>query len=277
MLAKHLEPGAPSEILNLSAPSIVRAIHQAYVDAGAQIIQTNSFNGTKLRLALHDPTITDEKVYTINKTGAKIAREAAGNTVYVAGSMGPLGSIMEADNGDLSHEEAVAAFKTQARGLIDGGVDILHFETAYSLGEIHAGIEAARSVSPVIPIMVSMSFTSYHSENGFATMNGVRPAQLITLADEHGLLAYGANCGNGFDHLDRLLGQLHSDHPQATLVMKLNAGMPTVNDKIEIYLEAVPEKMSLYAEQVYKAGARIIGACCGSTPDLINSMVKAFH
>ncbi|MEK9143557.1 MAG: homocysteine S-methyltransferase family protein [Patescibacteria group bacterium] len=277
MLAKHLEPGAPSEILNLTAPSTVRAIHQAYVDAGAQMIQTNTFNGTMPRLSLHDSTITDEKVYAINKTGAEIARQVAGNTVYVAGSMGPLGSIMEADSGDLSDDAAVTAFETQARGLIDGGVNLLHIETAYSVPEVLAAITAIRKVSPTMPIMASMSFTSYHSENGFATMNGVRPAQLITLADEHGLLAYGANCGNGFDHLDRLLGQLHSDHPQATLVMKLNAGMPTVNDKIEIYLEAVPEKMSLYAEQVYKAGARIIGACCGSTPDLINSMVKAFH
>lgn len=277
LFAKHLSPGTPSEILNLTAPETVRDVHNAYVAAGAQMIQTNTFNGTRVRLALHDPSMKDEKVYEINKRGAQIAREAAGNSVYVAGSMGPLGQIMEADSGDFSLTDAEAAFETQAKGLIDGGVDVLHIETAYSVPEVLAAVNAIRRVSPAMPIMASMSFTQFHLDNGFATMNGVRPAQLITLADEQGLLAYGANCGNGFDHLDRLLDQLRSGNPKGTLMMKLNAGMPTVKKMAEIYPEATTEKMDLYVRQVHDAGAKIIGACCGSTPDLMKSMISSIH
>lgn len=240
------------------------------------MIQTNTFNGTGLRLTLHQPTIRDEDVYGINRAGAQIARGAAGNIVYVAGSMGPLGQIMETDGGSLSQTDAEAAFTTQAQGLIDGDVDVLHIETAYSVLEVLAAVKAIRKVSPAIPIMASMSFTSFHPQNGFATMNGVRSARLIALADEQGLLAYGANCGNGFDHLYRLLAQLREGNPQVTLMMKLNAGMPTVEGGVEIYPEATAEKMILYAREVYDAGAKIIGACCGSTPELIRSMVSAF-
>ncbi len=252
--------GDPPEVWNLSKPEVIRRIHRGYLDAGSQILMTNTFGGNRLRMSLHG---LEDRVPELNRTAAILLRsevDAAGSTALVAGDIGPTGSIM-APLGTLDYDEAVDVFAEQAAALVAGGVDLIWVETMSDLDEVHAAIDGVRRVAPDIPLITTMTFdTRGH------TMMGVSPEQAVTALRGWGADAVGGNCGNGPDELITVIERMHVADPDAILVAKSNAGMPELVDMRAVYLSK-PETMAAAAVVMRAAGARIIGGCCGNTPE----------
>ena len=191
LFRKGLTSGECPESWNIENPEKISEIHQGFVDAGSDIIVTNTFGGNQFRLKLHQ---LESKVKELNFAGAQIARECAGQKVFVAGSIGPSGEILE-PLGNLSYELAVKAFRQQSESLAEGGVDLLWFETFSDIKELKAAIEG--SMQTGLPIVATMSF-----DTAGKTMMGVSPSELVLLMEkQNNVFAYGANCGLGFDEL----------------------------------------------------------------------------
>ncbi len=262
-----LEHGDPPEEWNISQPDTIRRIHRLYIEAGSDIILTNSFGGTAIRLEMHK---LDDRVFELNQAAAANARsaaDAASRLVLVAGSMGPTGQLLD-PVGELGYEEACQAFADQAEGLAAGGVDLFWIETMSDLAEVRAAVEGIRRVSD-LPISATMSFDTHGH-----TMMGVPPERAVTVLHELDINLIGANCGTGSDELIEAIAAMHQTNPELPLVAKANAGIPQVKDGDVVY-NGTPELMAKYALEVQKQGARLIGGCCGSTPDHIRAMAKA--
>jgi 5-methyltetrahydrofolate--homocysteine methyltransferase len=265
LFANGLQFGDPPEVWNLTQPEVVRRIHRGYLDAGSRIIMTNTFGGNRLRLGLHG---LSERVDHLNRTAAILARaevRAAGDSALVAGDIGPSGEIVQ-PLGTLDYDIAVDVFREQAASLIAGGVDLIWIETMSDLNEIKAAIEGVRRVSPSIALVTTMTFdTRGH------TMMGVSPEQAARSLLAWGADAVGGNCGNGPDELLPVIERMHAVAPDATLVAKSNAGMPELVEMRAVY-RADPATMASFGIQMNEAGARIVGACCGSSPDHLRAM-----
>ena len=268
LFASGLQFGDPPEAWNVSHPEVVRRIHRGYLEAGSRIVMTNTFGGNRLRLRLHG---LDKRVAELNRTAAILLRaevDAAGGHALVAGDIGPTGEIM-APLGTLDEDEATDVFAEQAAALIAGGVDLIWIETMSHLSEIAAAIRGPRRASPTIPVIATMTFdTRGH------TMMGVSPEQAARALLAAGARAIGGNCGNGPDELLRVIEKMHAVAPDAILVAKSNAGMPELVDLRAVY-RADPETMATAAAGFQAVGARIIGACCGSTPAHLAAMAEA--
>jgi len=265
-----LQFGDPPERWNVEYPDRVRAIHRGYLEAGARLILTNTFGGNRFRLGLHG---LEGRVAELSMAGALIARaevEASGNGALVAGDIGPSGTIL-APLGETLFEDAAAAFAEQARALAKGGVDVLWIETMSDLEEMRAAMEGARQASADIPLLTTMTFdTRGH------TMMGVSPEQAVTSLGAWGADAIGGNCGNGPEEIIGVLEKMHAAAPEAVLVAKANAGVPQLIQGRAVY-GASPEAMGEYARAAAGLGARIIGACCGSTPAHLRAMAEALR
>jgi len=261
-------PSDLTEWLNLLAPETVRQAHRDYVDAGSDIIQTNSFSGNRFQLEHRGLASRTEEV---NLLAAQIAREAAGDDVLVAGDLGPSGKLLAM--GEISREALVEAFAEQAQGLEEGGVDFFHVETMSDLQEAVAAVEGVRSVSS-LPVALTMSFDSGKAEAGFRTMMGVSARQLGEKARELGLFGVGANCGRGLEGYQAVIGQLMEAAGQAVAIAKLNTGIPQMRGG-QVDYGGSAEEMAEYALWCARQGVGIIGACCGSTPAHIEAMARA--
>ncbi|HEX5014871.1 MAG TPA: homocysteine S-methyltransferase family protein [Candidatus Limnocylindrales bacterium] len=268
LFAAGLQFGDPPEAWNVAHPDVVRRIHRGYLDAGSRIVMTNTFGGNRLRLRLHG---LDPRVAELNRTAAILLRaevDAAGGRALVAGDIGPTGEIM-APLGTLDPAEAEDVFAEQAAALIAGGVDLIWIETMSHLSEIEAAIAGVRRVSLRIPIVATMTFdTRGH------TMMGVSPETAVAALAAAGADAIGGNCGNGPDELLPVIEKMHAVAPDVVLVAKSNAGMPELVDLRAVY-RASPETMAEAGLTFRDAGARIIGACCGSTPPHLAAMAEA--
>jgi 5-methyltetrahydrofolate--homocysteine methyltransferase len=268
LFAHGLQFGDPPEVWNLTHPDVIRRIQRGYLEAGSRIILTNTFGGNRLRLALHG---LSERVDELNRTAAILARaevNAAGGSALIAGDIGPSGEIVQ-PLGTLDYDIAVDVFREQAASLIAGGVDLIWIETMSDLNEMKAAIEGVRRVSPGIALMATMTFdTRGH------TMMGVSPEQAVEALSAWGADAVGGNCGNGPDELVPVIDRMHKARPDAVLVAKSNAGMPELVDMRAVY-RADPPTMAAFGVQMHEAGARIVGACCGSTPDHLRAMHDA--
>jgi 5-methyltetrahydrofolate--homocysteine methyltransferase len=263
-----LQFGDPPEVWNLTQPDVVRRIHRGYLEAGSRILLTNTFGGNRLRLGLHR---LEARVAELNQTAAILLRsevEAAGNRALVAGDIGPSGAIM-APMGTLDYAEAVDVFAEQAGALVDGGVDLIWIETMSDLTEIKAAIEGVRKVAPGIPLITTMTF-----DTRGRTMMGVTPEQAVEALAAWGADAIGGNCGNGPDEILPVVSKMRAAAPEVLLVSKSNAGMPELIDMRAVY-RASPETMAIAAAEIQAAGARIVGACCGSTPEHLRAMNAA--
>jgi len=263
-----LQFGDPPEVWNLTQPDVIRRIHRGYLEAGSQILLTNTFGGNRLRLGLHR---LESRVAELNQTATILLRsevEAAGNQALVAGDIGPSGAIM-APIGTLDYDEAVDVFAEQAGALVDGGVDLIWIETMSDLTEIKAAIEGVRRVAPGIPLITTMTF-----DTRGRTMMGVTPEQAVEALAAWGSDAIGGNCGNGPDELLPVMSQMRAVAPDVLLVSKSNAGMPELVDMRAVY-RASPETMALAAVEMQVAGGRIVGGCCGSTPNHLRAMRAA--
>ena len=259
--------GAPEE-WNVTRPEVLTGICRSYVDAGSQVITTNTFGGTRFRLGREN---LEAHVHEFNVAGAKLAREvadAADHEVLVAGDIGPSGEIM-APLGILTPEDARSAFAEQAAALAEGGVDFFLIETMSALDEVEAAIEGIRLASS-LPIAVTMTFDTH-----FRTMMGVKPVQALEALHGWGIRVIGANCGNGPDEIERVIGEMAAVKPaDVYLIAQSNAGLPKYQDK-KISYDGTPEVMAGYALKMKALGISYIGACCGSTPVHIAAMRDA--
>ena len=269
LMAAGLLFGDPPEQWNVlpDKRQHVRAIHRGYLDAGAQIILTNSFGGTPFRLKLHN---LQGQTFELNRAAAELARAEAGETAVVAGSIGPSGELFE-PMGSLTYAAAVDGFAAQVAGLAAGGVDVLWIETMSDLNEVRAAVEGARRAAPDLPIVATMTFDT----RGF-TMMGVSPAQAIEALGELGLAAVGGNCGNGPAEIEAVIYGMREVRSDIPLIAKSNAGMPEIVDGQAVY-SGTPNVMADYARRVRAFGATIVGACCGSTPAHVRAMSEALH
>ncbi len=263
-----LQFGDPPEVWNLAHPDVIRRIHRGYLEAGSRIVLTNTFGGNRARLRLSGH---EDRVDDLNRTAAILLRaevDAAGGRALVAGDIGPTGEIIE-PLGTLPYEEAVDIFREQATSLIAGGVDLIWIETMSDLNEIKAAIQGVRQASPGIALITTMTFdTRGH------TMMGVTPEQAVESLAAWGADAIGGNCGNGPDELLPVIAKMAAAAPDVVLVAKSNAGMPELVDMRAVY-RADPETMAIQAVAMRDAGATIVGACCGSTPEHLRAMAAA--
>lgn len=268
LLNQGLEEGVLPEAWNVDQPEKVAEIHRAYLRAGSRILLTNTFGGTRFRFAKHG---AEDRVVELNQAAARILREVvdeSGIKAIVAGDIGPTGKLM-VPVGELEFEEAVEGFAEQAKGLIQGGVDIIWIETMGDIEEVRAAVEGVRQVSGTIPIVVTMSFDTHGH-----TVMGVSPEVAANTLKSYGVVAFGGNCGTGPDELVKVIEQMRAAAPQALLVSKANAGAPRFESGKTTY-DADPATMAQYALKARQAGAQIIGACCGSTPEHIRAMAAA--
>jgi len=249
--------------LNLSQPALIQEVHREYLAAGAMVLETNTFGANRFKLAPHGLA---DKLEVINFQAAKLAREVAGDKAWVAGSIGPLGIRLE-PWGKTSVEEAEAAFSEQAKGLLAGGVDIFILETFYDLNEIHQAIIAVRKLTDK-PIIASMTI----NEDGNA-LYGTSVDVFTPKLEMWGADVIGLNCSVGpktmFDAMEKMraLTTLH-------LIAQPNAGLPKVVDGRMIYL-CNPEYFGEYARRFIQLGVRIVGGCCGTTPEHIKWVANA--
>ncbi len=266
-----LMSGDAPELWNTEHPDRIAALHQSFVDAGADILLTNSFGGTVYRLKLHN---AQGRMAELNTLAAQIARrvaDASGRTVAVAGSMGPTGEIME-PIGPLTFDEAKAAFAEQALALKAGGADVLWIETMSSREEVEAAVAGAAAAE--LPIVCTLSFDT----NG-RTMMGISPSDFSAIEQSltPRLAACGTNCGVGASEVVACIHNLaEAMGPDVVLVAKGNCGIPQYVDGAICY-NGTPEIMALYARMALDAGARIIGGCCGTSAKHLRAMRDALE
>jgi 5-methyltetrahydrofolate--homocysteine methyltransferase len=268
--AAGLEPGAAPERWNLENADAIRDLHRGYVEAGADLILTNTFGGSRVRLAREELA---DSAYEINLAAAKLAREvsreAQGRDVYVLGDIGPTGQML-APLGTLSYEDAVAAFAEQAAAFAAGEVDAILIETMSDLQEMKAAVEGAQQSAPGLPILATMSF-----DTKGRTMMGVKPEQAATSLSALGVDVIGANCGRTLTETLEAVSKMRQTLPDAILMAKPNAGLPHAEDGALVY-DVTPEIMADYALRfVEEAGVKIFGGCCGSTPAHIKAVAEA--
>lgn len=269
LFAMGLVSGEAPELWNTDYPERITQLHQGFAEAGADILLTNSFGGTRYRLKLHK---AEARVHELNAAAARLARAVAdqsGREMVVAGSIGPTGEILE-PLGPLSVAAARDAFAEQAQALAAGGADVLWIETMSSKEELEAAIEGARASG--LPVVSTMSFDT----NG-RTMMSLTPQDLAGIHHAHALLASGSNCGVGPSELVASIVNLaKASQPDAVLVAKANCGIPKYVDGAIRY-DGTPELMAEYARLAWDAGARIIGGCCGTTPEHLRVMRAALE
>jgi 5-methyltetrahydrofolate--homocysteine methyltransferase len=263
-----LEHGASPELWNVEQPDKIRQVHREYIEAGAQIVLTNTFGCNRLRLKLHN---LSDRVVELNKAAAQLLRAEADSfpqPIVVAGDIGPTGSVM-LPYGEMEFDEAVDVFAEQAGALVEGGVDVLWIETMSDLEEVRAAVEGVRRVAPDFPVVATMTFDTHGH-----TMMGVSPEKALEVMSGFDLLVLGGNCGNGPGEIETVIEKMAAAGASVPLIAKSNAGIPHLEDGIPTY-DATPEMMAAHAIKVRDLGARIIGGCCGNTPAHIRAMAEA--
>jgi 5-methyltetrahydrofolate--homocysteine methyltransferase len=254
---------APEEWV-FDEPDKVRGLHAAFIDAGADIILTDTFGGTSLRLR---ESRYAGRATELNRRAAELAREAAGRAVLVAGSMGPTGMLME-PLGGLTATAAAEAYREQAAALDAGGVDLLLLETFFALDEALAAIDGIRRAS-ALPLAVTFSF-----DQGSRTMMGLSPSRMVAAIAPLGVAAIGANCGRSLADMERVVHELAGANAGIPLWIKPNAGLPRMVGDVAHY-DTGPAEMADYAMRFVQAGARIVGGCCGTSPEHTRCLIAA--
>ena len=260
-----LETGECPEKYNLTHPEIIKSVARAYFRAGADIIQTNTFGGTPLKLATYG---LDDKTEQINKLAVEHVRSQVGEGAFISGSCGPTGRILT-PYGDTEPEKIYDSFKRQTHVLIESGVDLICIETMTDVSEAVLALKAVRDQNRKIPVVATMTFDP--TPDGFFTIMGVTISEAVEKLTEAGADLVGSNCGNGIEKMIQVAREFISltDKP---VVIQSNAGLPQVRDGAVIYPETA-EFMAEKAREMIKIGVKVIGGCCGTSPDHI----KAFR
>jgi 5-methyltetrahydrofolate--homocysteine methyltransferase len=263
LMLAGLESGACGEAWNLTHSERVLKIQRSYVEAGADCLITNTFGGNRLVLKRHNHA---DNLKAINQAAARIAREAfGGREGFVLGDLGPLGEILE-PYGDLSQDEARAAYEEQARALVEAGVDAIIIETQTALEEIGVAIDAAKAAGAPC-IIASLAYDLSADGNFYATMMGVKPEAAAKVAVEHGANIIALNCGTGMDMKGAaMVAQQYRAACRLPVMVQPNAGRPVLENAKAVYKQP-PEEMGRHVPEAVAAGANIIGSCCGSLPE----------
>jgi len=266
--AKGLEGGECPEAWCVSHPKEVKEIAEAYVTAGSDIVETNSFGASSFKLKSYHLA---DKVHDFNFAAANLAKQAIGNKGFVAASVGPTGHIVEDEGGDTTPQALYAAFKEQVTALAEGGADAICVETMSSVVEAEQAIKATKE-NTKLPVICTFTFEA--GAKGFRTMMGVKPDRAAKVAVAAGADIVGANCGNGIRNMIEITRQIRAAVPDTPILVHSNAGPPIMEDGKTVFKET-PEFMASYMPELIEAGANIIGGCCGTTPAHITAMSKA--
>jgi 5-methyltetrahydrofolate--homocysteine methyltransferase len=262
--AKGLKAGECPELWNLEHPEEVFNIARSYIEAGSNMVETNSFGGSSIKLAHYG---LQDKAYELNKAAASISRKAAGPDHYVLGSIGPTGKILMM--GEITQEELFESFSEQARGLEDGKADAIIIETMSDIEEARTAIKAARS-STDLEVICTMTFEKTKTGE-FRTMMGFSPSDMVLQLKSEKIDIIGANCGNGFEDMIGIVREIRNADPDIPILVHANAGIPVYQDGQTVFPET-PEQMASYVQNIIDAGANIIGGCCGTTPAHISKL-----
>ena len=266
LFARGLKPGEPPESVNLKNPEILEKIAQAYLDAGADIVQTNTFGASPLKLSDYG---LEDKTEEINRIAVERVKKVVGNKAYISGSCGPSGKLLK-PFGDTEPVEIYKSFERQIKSLIKAGIDIICIETMTDLNEATLAIKAAKSISPEIPVMTTMTFDK--TPRGFYTIMGVSINDAVTELQKAGADIIGSNCGNGIENMIKIAREFKklTIHP---IIIQSNAGIPEMKEGKLTYSET-PEFFGEKVRELIKIGVSIIGGCCGTTPEHIQAIRK---
>lgn len=265
---KGLTDGGAPELWNVENPNAIEEVLEEYAAAGANLITTNTFGGTRGRLQMHG---LEDRLFELNKAGAEIARKVADRHpgCFVMGDVGPSGELME-PMGTMTVDEAKELFADQIKALVAGGVDAILIETMSDLQEVEAAVQAAKEVAPNLPVIVTFSF-----DTNLRTMMGVKPAVAVKTLAAAGVRIIGANCGRGVDEMRVIAKELTEARPEGIFIItQSNAGLPKLVGGDFIY-DGTPEEMAKYAQDMKELGVNVIGSCCGSSPAHTKSMATA--
>jgi 5-methyltetrahydrofolate--homocysteine methyltransferase len=266
--SKGLTDGGAPELWNVENPEAIEEVLEQYAAAGANLITTNTFGGTRGRLQMHG---LEDRLYELNKAGAAIARKVADRHpgCFVMGDVGPSGELME-PMGSMTLESAKELFADQIKALVAGGVDAILIETMSDLQEVEAAVNAAKEVAPQLPVIVTFSF-----DTNLRTMMGVKPAVAVKTLAAEGVRIIGANCGRGVDEMRTIAKELVEARGEGTyIITQSNAGLPKLVGGDFIY-DGTPDEMAKYAQDMKALGVNVIGSCCGSTPAHTSAMKAA--
>jgi len=265
LINRGLPKGKTAEHLVLENPDVIQALHNDFIQSGADIILTSTFGGSRIRL---QHAGLEKEFERVNTQGVQIAKKATeGSKVLIAGSIGPLGQMLK-PLGLIEYEQASKAYANQAHVLVEAGVDLLVIETQFDINEAKAAIEGVRSTSD-IALICSFSF-----DRGKKTMMGVSPTQFAEAVNQYDLCALGINCGKSIEDNQACLEEITSvtDLP---IWFKPNAGLPKVDENGDASYSLTPEEMGKYAKRWPSMGANIIGGCCGTSPDHLANIAAA--
>jgi 5-methyltetrahydrofolate--homocysteine methyltransferase len=264
LFERGLKTGECPERWNLERPEVLEEIARLYVQAGADIVQTNTFGGSPLKLAQY---ALEDKTEAINAAAVRAVRKAVGDRVYVSASCGPCGRLLK-PYGDIAPEEVAQSFERQLQAVTAEGVDMICIETMTDLAEAVLAVKAAKTASPDTPVAATMTFDA--TPRGFFTIMGVSVTQAVTGLTEAGANIIGSNCGNGIENMIQIAAEFKR-HSALPVMIQSNAGLPQMEGGTLVYPET-PEFMAEKCRELVDMGVGIIGGCCGTTPEHIRAI-----
>ena len=267
LMARGLAPGDCPERLNLTRPEVLAEVAGLYLEAGADLVTTNTFGGSPLNLASHG---LDKRTEEINRVAVEALKPVTASRAYISASVGPTAKILE-PYGDTAQEDVAEAFSRQTGALIDAGADLICIESMFDLREAELAVRAVRSHSTDIPLVATMTFDA--TPRGFFTTMGTTVEQACRTLIEAGADMVGSNCGNGIDTMIEIAGEF-TKHASVPVIIQSNAGLPENREGELVYPES-PEYMAERVSRLMDLGISIIGGCCGTTPDHIRAIRTA--
>ncbi|MGD0099088.1 MAG: homocysteine S-methyltransferase family protein [Acidobacteriota bacterium] len=266
LMQRGLKHGDPPEAFNLTKPQVLEEIASLYLDAGAEIVTTNTFGASPLRL---QQFFLDKETETINRNAVEAVRRAVQDRAYVSGSVGPSARILK-PLGDTEPEEVFSSFQRQIRALLAAGIDLVCIETMMDAAEAVLAIKAARSLDPKVPVMATMTFSK--TPRGFLTLMGTSLENASAELEKAGADIVGSNCGDGMDKMVEIARELRK-HARVPVAIQGNAGLPVTEGTSLVYPET-PEFVAEKAAEILQLGVQIIGGCCGTRPEHIKAIRK---
>ena len=267
LMQGYINIGEPPEIINLRDPSVLENIAKSYLEAGAELIQTNTFGASRMRLTKYS---LEGKLKEINRAAIRAVKNVVAKDTIVVASVGPTGRLLK-PYGDVDVQEIKDNYKEQMEIIYEEGVDAVCIETMTDINEMRLAIEAAKSLSDEIPIIATMTFDE--TPRGFYTVMGYGVREAIKVIEESGANVVGSNCGNGIDKMVKIAIELRK-YAVLPIIIQCNAGLPILKDG-NIYYPESPEYMASKSIELVRAGVSIVGGCCGTTPAHIKAIRQA--